>query len=72
MIEFAFEYYIIVTQKEKVWIHGSLSQNMLKIRGQIFQNVFENHQGGDNIEGILSFLDSNAMIAIAKSKQFRD
>ena len=45
---------------------------MLKIRGQIFQNVFENHQGGDNIEGILSFLDSNALIAIAKSKQFRD
>ena len=42
------------------------------MRGQIFQNVFENHQTGDDIEGIVTFLDKNAMMAIATAKQFRE
>ena len=38
------------------------------MRGQTFQNVFEDHQAGDGIEGILTFLDNNGMIAIATAK----
>ena len=40
--------------------------------GQIFQNVFEDHQGGDGIEAVLTFLDNNAMIEISTAKRFRD
>ena len=35
------------------------------LRGQIFQNVFEELQADDSIEGILAFLDNNILIATA-------
>ena len=41
------------------------------LRGQIFQNVFED-QAGDGIEGFATFLDDNTMMAIAIAKRFRD
>ena len=62
---------IIVTRKEIVWIQGQLSKNFWNmstirgrrlLRGQIF---FEELLAFDGIEGILAFLDSNMLIAIA-------
>ena len=41
------------------------------LRGQIFQNVFED-QVGDGIEGFVTLLDDNTMMAIAIAKRFRD
>ena len=41
------------------------------LRGQIFQNVFEELQAGDGIEGIV-ILDNNILIATATTEQFRD
>ena len=41
------------------------------LRGQIFQNVFED-QAGDGIEGFVTLLDDNTMMAIAIAKRFRD
>ena len=41
------------------------------LRGQLFQNVFEELQAGDGIEGIV-ILDNNILIATATTEQFRD
>ena len=41
------------------------------LRGQIFQNVFED-QAGDGIDGFVTLLDDNTMMAIAIAKRFRD
>ena len=40
--------------------------------GQILQNVFEELQAGNGIEGIFAFLDKNLVIAIAIAERFRD
>ena len=40
--------------------------------GQILQNVFEELQAGNGIEGIFAFLDKNVVIVIAIAERFRD
>ena len=42
------------------------------LRGHIFQNVFEDHQAGDGIKEISTFLDNTILIAIATAEHFRD
>ena len=44
----------------------------LLLRGKIFQNVFEELQAGDGIEGIFAFLDNNVLIVTATAERFRD
>ena len=47
-------------------------RNVCILKGQIFQNIFEELQTGDGIEGILAFLHNNIITVIATDEQFRD
>ena len=38
------------------------------LRGQIFQNIFEELQAGEGTEGILAFLDSKILTTIATAE----
>ena len=81
MVKVTFILTSIVTQKEIVWIHGCFHRIFRicqqwwgghLLRGQTFQNVFEEFQASNGIEGILAFLDNNILIAIATAEWFKD